>query len=167
MFWFFCILWSLLNILSQHLWVHFSKSTLFSKFHHHLALVWQLQLDYKLLLSFQVDVWATERIDSLLLSHYGPELYQRYTTAVQVQNILRSNISLQSRKISFKPDIQRLPICGLVLHYQLLKIIILKFYSPVLLCQMGNIIPYCPAVGAIRRINSFNTDLQGKSKLEL
>ena len=32
----------------------------------------------------QVDVWATERIDSLLFSHYGPELYQRYTTAVQV-----------------------------------------------------------------------------------
>ena len=37
-----------------------------------------------LLLSFllyMVDVWATERIDGLLLSHYGPELYQRYTSA--------------------------------------------------------------------------------------
>ena len=30
-----------------------------------------------------VDVWATDRIDGLLLAHYGPELYERYTTALQ------------------------------------------------------------------------------------
>ena len=45
-------------------------------------------------------------------------------------------------------------------HSQLLNIIILKFNSPVLLNLMGNIFPYCPAVGAIRRIKSSNIDLQ-------
>ena len=34
-------------------------------------------------LLYMVDVWATERIDGLLLAHYGPELYDRYTSAVQ------------------------------------------------------------------------------------
>ena len=45
-------------------------------------------------------------------------------------------------------------------HSQLLKVIILKFNSPALLNLLGNIFPYCPAVGAIRRINSSNIDLQ-------
>ena len=45
-------------------------------------------------------------------------------------------------------------------HSQLLNIIILKFNSPVLLNLLGNIFPYCPAVGAIRRVNSCNIDLQ-------
>ena len=39
-------------------------------------------------------------------------------------------------------------------HSQLLNIIILKFNPPVLLNLLCNIFPYCPAVGAIRRINS-------------
>ena len=34
-------------------------------------------------LLYMVDVWATERIDGLLLAHYGPELYERYTSALQ------------------------------------------------------------------------------------
>ena len=34
-------------------------------------------------LLYMVDVWATDRIDGLLLAHYGPELYERYTTALQ------------------------------------------------------------------------------------
>jgi len=33
-------------------------------------------------LLYMVDVWATDRIDGLLLAHYGPELYERYTTAL-------------------------------------------------------------------------------------
>ena len=53
------------------------------------------------------------------------------------------------------------------IHSQLLNIIILKFYPPVLLNQLGNIFLYCPAVGAIRRINSSNIDLPGRSMLEL
>ena len=39
-------------------------------------------------------------------------------------------------------------------HSQLLNIIILKFNPPVLLNLLGYILPYCPAVKAIRRINS-------------
>jgi len=34
-------------------------------------------------LLYMMDVWATERIDGLLLAHYGPELYDRYTSAIQ------------------------------------------------------------------------------------
>ena len=34
-------------------------------------------------LLYMMDVWATERIDGLLLAHYGPELYDRYTSALQ------------------------------------------------------------------------------------
>jgi len=34
-------------------------------------------------LLYMVDVWATDRIDGLLLAHYGPELYERYTSALQ------------------------------------------------------------------------------------
>ena len=40
-------------------------------------------------LLYMVDVWATDRIDGLLLAHYGPELYERYTTALHE---VRSNI---------------------------------------------------------------------------
>ena len=46
------------------------------------------------------------------------------------------------------------------IHSQLLKIIILKSNSPVLLNLPGNIFPYCPAVRAIRKINSSNIHLQ-------
>ena len=48
-----------------------------------------------------------------------------------------------------------------IYHSQVLNIIILKFNSPVMLNLMGNIFPYCPAVGAIWRINSSNIDLPG------
>ena len=34
-------------------------------------------------LLYMMDVWATERIDGLLLAHYGPELYERYTSVIQ------------------------------------------------------------------------------------
>ena len=53
------------------------------------------------------------------------------------------------------------------LHSHLLNIIILKCNSPVLLNLLGNIFPYCPAVGAIQRINSSNIDLPGRSMHEL
>ena len=49
---------------------------------------------------------------------------------------------------------------GYISHAQLLNIIILKFNSPVLLNLLGNIFPYCPAVGAIWRIKFSNIDLQ-------
>ena len=52
-------------------------------------------------------------------------------------------------------------------HSQLHNIVILKLNSPILLNLLGNIMPYGPAVGAIRRINSFNIDLQGRSILDL
>ena len=51
-------------------------------------------------------------------------------------------------------------------YSQLLNIKILKFNSPVLLNLLSNNFPYCPAVGAIRRINSSNIDLPGRSILE-
>ena len=54
-----------------------------------------------------------------------------------------------------------------VIHSQLLNVIILKINSLVLLNLLGNIFPYCPAVGAIRRINSSNIDLQGRSMHKL
>ena len=46
-----------------------------------------------------------------------------------------------------------------ILHSQLLNIIILKFNSTVLLHQLGNIFPYCPALKALQRINSLNIDI--------
>ena len=52
-------------------------------------------------------------------------------------------------------------------HSQLLNIMILKFNSSILLNLQGIIFPYCPAVGAIQRINSSNIDLPGRSMLEL
>ena len=69
-----------------------------------------------------------------------------------VQRPLREDV-LQFVEYLFKSKI----IIG---HSQLLSIILLKFNSPVLLNLLGNIFPYCPAVGAIRRINSSNIDLQ-------
>ena len=51
-------------------------------------------------------------------------------------------------------------------HSQLLQIIILKFNPPVLLNLLGNIFPYCPAVKAIRRINSSSIDLPRRSMLD-
>ena len=45
-------------------------------------------------------------------------------------------------------------------HSQLLNIIILKLYSPVFLTLLCNIFLYCPAVGAIHRVNPSNIDLQ-------
>ena len=53
------------------------------------------------------------------------------------------------------------------IYSQLLSIIILKFNSSALLNLSGNIFPYCPAVGAIRRTNFFNIDLPGWSMLDL
>ena len=52
-------------------------------------------------------------------------------------------------------------------HSQLLNKIILKFYSPVLLNLLDNIFMYSPAVGAIRKFNSFNIDIPGRSMLDL
>ena len=46
-------------------------------------------------------------------------------------------------------------------HSQLLNIIILNFFSPVLLNLQGNMFLYCPAVKAIQRINSSSIDLPG------
>ena len=57
--------------------------------------------------------------------------------------------------------------CVITGHSQVLNIIILKFNPPVLLNLLGNIFPYCPAVGPIRRINSYNIDLPGRSMLDL
>ena len=45
-------------------------------------------------------------------------------------------------------------------YSQLLNIKILKFNSPVFLNLLGNILPYCPAFGAIRRINSSDIGLK-------
>ena len=54
-------------------------------------------------------------------------------------------------------------VCILIrIHSQLLNIIILKFKSPVLLNLLGNIFRYCPAVGAVQRINPSNIDLPRK-----
>ena len=50
-------------------------------------------------------------------------------------------------------------------HSQLLNIMILKFNCPVLLDLLGNIFPYCPAVGAVQKINSSSIDLPGRSVL--
>ena len=46
------------------------------------------------------------------------------------------------------------------------SIIILKFNPPILLDLPGNVIPYCPAVGAIWKINSSNDDFTGKSMFD-
>ena len=46
-------------------------------------------------------------------------------------------------------------------HSQLLNIIILKFFSPVLLNLQGNMFLYCPAVKAIQKINSSSINLPG------
>ena len=54
---------------------------------------------------------------------------------------------------------QRFSVIG---HSQLLNIVILKFNSPVLLNQLGNIFPYCPVDIAIQRINSSSIDLAGR-----
>ena len=43
----------------------------------------------------------------------------------------------------------------------------MKFTSPLLLNLLGNIFPYCPAVEAIRRINSSSIDLPGRQMLDL
>ena len=54
-------------------------------------------------------------------------------------------------------DISTFTVC--IWHSQLLNIIIMKFNSPILLNLLDNIFPYCPALGAIRRINFSNIDL--------
>ena len=43
---------------------------------------------------------------------------------------------------------------------QLLNITILKFSNPVLLKQLDNVFPYCPAVGGIGRVNFSNIDIE-------
>ena len=53
------------------------------------------------------------------------------------------------------------------MHSQLLNIIVLKFNSPILIILLGSIFPYCPAVKAIRRINSSSIDITGGSMLDL
>ena len=70
---------------------------------------------------------------------------------------LRQNISNYSRYVMVYKTGQ---------HSQLLNNVILKFNSLILLHLLGNIFPYCPAVGAIRRINSSNTNLPGRSMLD-
>ena len=66
-------------------------------------------------------------------------------------------------------DIDKLKHFPITSSFQasILNIIILKFYTPVLLNLLGNIFPYCPAVEAIRRINSSSIDFPGRSILDL
>ena len=52
-------------------------------------------------------------------------------------------------------------------HFLLLKYVILKLSSSVLLNRLGNIFPYCPVDRAIRRINYSNIDLQERLRLGL
>ena len=36
-------------------------------------------------LLYMVDVWATDRIDGLLLAQYGPKLYHQYTSSLMTR----------------------------------------------------------------------------------
>ena len=54
-----------------------------------------------------------------------------------------------------------------IVHSKLLNNVILKLNSSVMLNHLGNIFLYGPVDRAIRRINSSNIDLPGRSMLEL